>query len=153
MSLLNTISNLLPNSISNLKGAFGGPTPSLAFNALSRFLPGAAPFNLMTNAIFGGNKKDDTNTLLGMMSPSVAGVFQNMGVEPAGFAKGLGELAEKSPTQEPMNPIIQNLLLENAKGLLDTEEQEVMPVMPQQVMPNRQIPVVPQLDFYRRILS
>ena len=42
---------------------------------------------------------------------------------------------------------------ENAKGLLDTEEQEVMPVMPQQVMPNRQIPVVPQLDFYRGILS
>ena len=55
MSLLNTISNLLPNSISNLKGAFGGPTPSLAFNALSRFLPRAAPFNLMTYAIFGGN--------------------------------------------------------------------------------------------------
>ena len=86
------------------------------------------------------------------MSPSVAGVFQNMGVEPAGFAKGLGELAEKSPTQEPMNPIIQNLLLENAKGLLDTEEQEVMPVMPQQVLPTQQITVTPQLNYYRGIL-
>lgn len=137
------------------------PSASLVSGLMGGGLLGGGLFGQI-NKLINPSNQESSNTLLGMMSPSVAGVFQNMGVEPAGFAKGLGELAEKSPvqepmnpipTQEPMNPIIQNLLLENAKGLLDTEEQEVMPVMPQQVMPNRQIPVVPQLDFYRGILS
>ena len=128
------------------------PSASLAGGLMGGGLLGSNLFGQI-NKLINPSNQESSNTLLGMMSPSVAGVFQNMGVEPAGFAKGLGELAEKSPVQESMNPLIQNLLLENAKGLLDSEEQEVMPIMPQQVMPTRQIPVTPQLDFYRGMLS
>ena len=77
-----------------LLGLGAGVIPSMmAFDALQGQMPGIMP-SILGNSLFGQvNKlinppnKENPNTILNAMTPEVAGVFQNMGVNPQGFAK------------------------------------------------------------------
>ncbi len=56
-------------------------------------------------------------------------------------------------TEPTMGNNINPFLLEGLLGAMQQPEVEpLMPVMPQQVLPTQQIPVTPQLNYYRGIL-
>jgi hypothetical protein len=52
-------------------------------------------------------------------------------------------------TPGEINPFLLEGLL---SGMQQPEVEPLMPVMPQQVLPTQQIPVTPQLNYYRGIL-
>ena len=66
---------------------------------------------------------------------------------------GRERLRAMTATQPIMGNNINPFLLEGLLGGIQQPEVEpLMPVMPQQVLPTQQIPVIPQLNYYRGIL-
>jgi hypothetical protein len=66
---------------------------------------------------------------------------------------GRERLRAMTATQPIMGNNINPFLLEGLLGAMQQPEVEpLMPVMPQQVLPTQQIPVIPQLNYYRGIL-
>ena len=66
---------------------------------------------------------------------------------------GRERLRAMTATQPIMGNNINPFLLEGLLGGIQQPEVEpLMPVMPQQVLPTQQIPVTPQLNYYRGIL-
>tara|TARA_R100000005_G_scaffold85995_1_gene54695 strand:- start:1000 stop:1317 length:318 start_codon:yes stop_codon:yes gene_type:complete len=66
---------------------------------------------------------------------------------------GRERLRAMTATQPIMGNNINPFLLEGLLGGIQQPEAEpLMPVMPQQILPTQQIPVIPQLNYYRGIL-
>ena len=136
-----------------LLGLGAGIVPSMmAFDALQGQMPGIMP-SILGNSLFGQvNKlinppnKENPNTILNAMTPEVAGVFQNMGVNPQGFAKQA--VAEND---EDNNSLLTQIALQ---GLLNQPDPQ--PMAPANIqgafMRGQQMPMQSMSRFYGGIL-
>ena len=136
-----------------LLGLGAGIVPSMmAFDALQGQIPGIMP-SILGNSLFGQvNKlinppnKENPNTILNAMTPEVAGVFQNMGVNPQGFAKQA--VAEND---EDNNSLLTQIALQ---GLLNQPDPQ--PIAPANIqgafMRGQQMPMQSMNRFYGGLL-
>ena len=136
-----------------LLGLGAGVIPSMmAFDALQGQMPGIMP-SILGNSLFGQvNKlinppnKENPNTILNAMTPEVAGVFQNMGVNPQGFAKQA--VAEND---EDNNSLLTQIALQ---GLLNQPDPQ--PIAPANIqgafMRGQQLPMQSMNRFYGGLL-
>ena len=136
-----------------LLGLGAGVIPSMmAFDALQGQMPGIMP-SILGNSLFGQvNKlinppnKENPNTILNAMTPEVAGVFQNMGVNPQGFAKQA--VAEND---EDDNSLLTQIALQ---GLLNQPDPQ--PIAPANIqgafMRGQQLPMQSMNRFYGGLL-
>ena len=136
-----------------LLGLGAGVIPSMmAFDALQGQMPGIMP-SILGNSLFGQvNKlinppnKENPNTILNAMTPEVAGVFQNMGVNPQGFAKQA--VAENNKDD---NSLLNQIALQ---GLLNQPDPQ--PIAPANIqgafMRGQQMPMQSINRFYGGLL-
>tara|TARA_R100000231_G_scaffold60770_1_gene49548 strand:+ start:416 stop:835 length:420 start_codon:yes stop_codon:yes gene_type:complete len=136
-----------------LLGLGAGVIPSMmAFDALQGQMPGIMP-SILGNSLFGQvNKlinppnKENPNTILNAMTPEVAGVFQNMGVNPQGFAKQA--VAENNKDD---NSLLNQIALQ---GLLNQPDPQ--PIAPANIqgafMRGQQLPMQSMNRFYGGLL-
>jgi len=149
-----------------LLGLGAGIVPSMmAFDALQGQIPGIMP-SILGNSLFGQvNKlinppnKENPNTILNAMTPEVAGVFQNMGVNPQGFAKQA--VAKNNKDNNLLQAVAENNKDDNSllnqialQGLLNQPDPQ--PIAPANIqgafMRGQQLPMQSMNRFYGGLL-
>ena len=89
------------------------------------------------------------NTLLDSMQPEVAGMFQQQyGINPM-----VDPMKDVAAAGAGMNPMLAQALLSGGMGLLNPQQPQMMPIVPQQATPGLNLQTPSLNRFYRGMLN